>query len=184
MRFNVFRLLQRDNPQAPPFFGEGAGFAHRIFSAGEGQAVVLLFLLFSACTPRPQPIDFGSDQCHHCKMTIADHRYGAELVTNKGKVFKYDAVECMVSSVFKDKMIDTSEIHSYWVIDFTQPGKLVDAKQSLYLQSHDLPSPMGMFLTAVADRKKMGELSAMHKGDVLKWEEIIPRVLNHQIPTQ
>ena len=141
-------------------------------------------LLLTGCTPQPQPIDFGNDQCQYCKMTISDKRYGAEVVTKKGKVFKYDAVECLVSSVFKDNLVDTSEVHSFWVIDFSEPGKLVDAKRGLYLQSHDLPSPMGMFLTAVADHKKMGELSALHKGDVLKWEEIIPRVLNHQVPSQ
>lgn len=144
----------------------------------------LIGLLLSGCAPQPQPIDFGNDQCHYCKMTIADHRYGAEVVTKKGKVTKYDAVECMVSSIFKDKFVDTSEVHSFLVIDFSEPGKLVDAKQSLYLQSSDLPSPMGMFLTAVADRKKMGELSALHKGEVLKWDEIIPRVFNNQVPSQ
>ncbi|HXH17978.1 MAG TPA: nitrous oxide reductase accessory protein NosL [Chitinophagales bacterium] len=143
-----------------------------------------LIMLLSGCSVQPQPIVFGEDQCHHCKMTIADKRYGAEIVTRKGKVFKYDAIECLVSSIYKDESIDTSDIHSLWVIDFSEPGKLTDATQCLYLQSYDLPSPMGMFLTAVADRKKMGELSALHKGDVLKWEEVITRVKNHQLPSQ
>lgn len=141
-------------------------------------------LLLSGCTPAPQPIDFGSDQCHHCKMAIADKRYGAELVTKKGKVFKYDAVECLVASVFSDKIIDTSAVHSFWVIDFSEPGKLVDATQCRYLQSRALPSPMGMFLTAVAAPAKMNNLSAQHKGEVLTWNEIIPRVLNHQFPSE
>jgi len=116
-------------------------------------------------------------------MTIADKRYGAEVVTKKGKVFKYDAVECLVSSVYQDKFIDTGSIHSLWVIDFSEPGKLTEATRCMYLQSYDLPSPMGMFLTAVADHKKMGELSALHKGDVLKWDEVISRVKNHHLPS-
>lgn len=167
-----------------PLLWRGRGLPAKVSTKVKCEALFLLVLLFSSCTPRPQPIDFGSDQCHYCKMTIADHRYGAELVTNKGKVFKYDAVECMVSAIYIDKMLDTSEIHSYWVVDFTQPESLTDATQCLYLQSRDLPSPMGMFLTAVANPKKLGELSALHQGEVLTWDKIIPRVLNHQIPTQ
>ena len=38
-------------------------------------------------------------------MTIVDPRYGAELVTTKGKVYKYDAVECLINSVYADEKL-------------------------------------------------------------------------------
>ena len=58
----------------------------------------LLGLIFiSACTVEPQPIQYGRDNCAFCKMTIVDGRYGSELVSSKGKVFKFDAVECLIN---------------------------------------------------------------------------------------
>ena len=29
-------------------------------------------------------------------MTIVDNKHSAELVTTKGKVYKFDAIECMI----------------------------------------------------------------------------------------
>ena len=59
-------------------------------------SLVLIISLLSACTPAPKPIEYGSDMCHYCKMTIMDKQHAAELVTDKGKVFPFDAIECMI----------------------------------------------------------------------------------------
>ena len=40
-------------------------------------------------------------------MTIVDKVHAAEIVTQKGKVYKFDATECMIN--FMDEF-DTSEI--------------------------------------------------------------------------
>ena len=56
-----------------------------------------MFLLY--CSPTVEPITFGDDQCTFCKMSIVDKRYGAEVLTTKGKVFKYDALECMINAL-------------------------------------------------------------------------------------
>ncbi|MGB5288980.1 MAG: hypothetical protein WBN42_10875, partial [Ignavibacteriaceae bacterium] len=52
----------------------------------------LLFLLAS-CGSKPEPINYGKDECEFCRMQISDNRYGAELVTDKGKVYKFDSIE-------------------------------------------------------------------------------------------
>ncbi len=54
-------------------------------------AAVSMFLAFSTmgCNTEPQPIKIGEDACSFCKMSIADNRYGAEIITKKGKVFKF-----------------------------------------------------------------------------------------------
>src|SRR5690606_30570495 len=68
--------------------------ANTVYTSG---VAACLLLLFTACKPEAQAIDYGFDSCTHCKMTIADNRYGAELVTQKGKVYKFDAVECLTA---------------------------------------------------------------------------------------
>ena len=117
-------------------------------------------------------------------MTIADKRYGAELVTKKGKVTKYDAVECLINSIYNDEIVDAGEIHSLWVIDFSDPGVLADATKCNYLQSSELPSPMGMFITPVLNKEKLSELTGQYIGEVYTWNEIIQRVINQQRPEQ
>ena len=50
----------------------------------------LLTLSLSSCSTAPQPIRIGQDNCDFCKMTISDNRFGAEIITKKGKVYIFD----------------------------------------------------------------------------------------------
>ena len=54
--------------------------------------LVFSVFMFSGCSLEPKPIEYGEDQCDACKMRISDSRFGAELVTTKGKIYKYDAM--------------------------------------------------------------------------------------------
>lgn len=123
--------------------------------------------------PEPEPIDFGNEACHHCKMTIVDPRYGAELVTKKGKVYKYDAVECLINSVYMDKIAEPENIHSLWVINFSSPGNLQKAEGCFFLHSRQLSSPMGMFLTAFGTKSSAEKARADYGGEIWNWEETI-----------
>ena len=49
--------------------------------------MAVLMLLFFSCNVSPKPIEYGSDGCHYCKMTIVDKVHAAEMVTKKGKVY-------------------------------------------------------------------------------------------------
>jgi copper chaperone NosL len=62
-------------------------------------AFIAFFILLGCQPTGPDPIAFGKDQCHYCRMTIAEPNYGAELITEKGRVYKYDAAECMVNQL-------------------------------------------------------------------------------------
>lgn len=114
-------------------------------SFGTSLLLGLSLLLCVACSLDPQPITYGEDQCHACKMMIADARFGSELVTTKGKVYKYDAIECLVP-VYLEKGENTF-VHVL-VSDYRNPGNLLDAKQANYLISEMVPSPMGRYLSA------------------------------------
>ena len=52
--------------------------------------ISMALLLLNGCSKGPKPIDYGNDGCHFCKMTIVDKIHGSELITEKGKVFKFD----------------------------------------------------------------------------------------------
>lgn len=126
-------------------------------------------LALSGCTPKVRPIAYGSDTCHYCRMTIVDQQHAAQVVTEKGKAFKFDAVECMLH------YLDSPEARPmalFRVADFRNPGELVDATAASYLVSENLPSPMGAFLSAFADRGEASAAQAEFNGDLYDWEGI------------
>ncbi|HFB39308.1 MAG TPA: nitrous oxide reductase, partial [Oceanithermus sp.] len=113
--------------------------------------LLVLVALLAACRPKgPVPIEYGQDICAFCKMIIADPRYGAELITKKGKVYKFDSVECMVAFMMYD--LKPEDVAAAYVTDFAHPGKLIPAEEAYYLQSTGLRSPMSLGITAFATK--------------------------------
>lgn len=132
-------------------------------------------LIFSSCSKGPKPIDFGHENCHYCKMLIADPKFGAEAVSKTGKVFKYDAVECLImdlksGGIEKDKMAD------YYVITFDKPGTLIPASEATFLISQKLPSPMGAYLSAFSSRESAEAKSREKGGELYSWEEVRKKI--------
>ena len=132
--------------------------------------LVSVSLLLLSCNVEPQPINYGSDACHYCEMTIVDKQHASQLVTSKGKAYKYDAIECMVHSL-QDEFKDTEMAH-YVVADFQQPGALIDAKKASYLVSENLQSPMGANLSAFLNEEAGMKAQQKFTGDTYTWEEI------------
>lgn len=138
-------------------------------------SIYALLLLLLGCNASPQAIDYGSDGCHFCKMTIVDKVHGAEIVTKKGKVYKFDASECMVN--FLDEF-DTSEIALYLTNIYTEPETLIDATQATFLISKNIPSPMGAFLTAFKLKADAEKTQAEKGGTLYSWEELLAHLKN------
>ena len=131
---------------------------------------VILLLAFSACQPEPKPISYGNDDCTFCKMTIADSRYGAEFVTDKGKVYKFDAIECMADYVNKNAELPSSFL---LVNTYDNPKALVSTAECTFLISDNLPSPMGAYLTAFYDKVKADSMQKVKSGSLYSWNEIL-----------
>lgn len=132
--------------------------------------VVFLFLLLTtSCSVGPKPIAYGSDGCHFCSMTIVDRQHAAEIVTDKGKVFKFDSSECMLNHL---KDINKKQVALYLVNDYDQPGELIDAAEAIYLISGRIPSPMGEFLTAFKTEQAAVDALQTYEGDLLTWEQL------------
>lgn len=131
-----------------------------------------MFLLVTSCTPSPKAIDYGSDLCHYCKMTIVDQQHAAELVTNKGKVLVFDAIECMVPHLIENEGVTYSFI---LVNNYNDPSALIDAESAYYVISEEIPSPMGAFLSAFATKEAASEILKLKKGELYDWSGIYAR---------
>jgi len=133
---------------------------------------VFALLIISACSNDPEPINFGEDNCAHCKMMITDEKYGAELVTDKGKIFKYDSIECLLEQLNKN-IFREDQIGSMWVIDFSNPRTLIDAKTAYYTQNDEFRSPMGLNVQAFGNFTDFEKFFNENGGDKLTWDELL-----------
>jgi copper chaperone NosL len=132
--------------------------------------IILGMTLFAAaCSVKQKPIEYGEVACHYCSMTIVDKQHAAQLVTSKGKVYNYDAIECMLNHM-KDENSPSGEL--LLVNDYKNPGKLVDATKATYLISEGIPSPMGEYLTGFYSSKDAEESHRVHGGELYDWLEL------------
>jgi len=136
--------------------------------------LILLMILsaFFACSPKPEPLRFGRDGCTYCKMKMMDNRFGAEIVTRKGKVYKYDSIECMAADLINEK-VPPDAIHSVFVIDFGNPGKLINKDTAVFIVARNLSSPMGLNISAYSDKKTAENMAEMYSGEEYSWKEIL-----------
>ncbi len=140
-------------------------------SVGAVAAVMVsLVTLASGCSRGPQPIEYGADACGFCRMTISDARYGAEVVTEKGRVYKYDSVECLASALLAESDFSGADVEGVYVTDFLNPNTLIDAAAAVYLQSNKLPSPMGLNLTAFVSKDAAANLLKERGGSIMDWK--------------
>lgn len=131
--------------------------------------VFIISNMLLSCQPKVREIAYGEDTCHYCSMTIVDKQHAAQLVTKKGKAFKFDASECMLNHL-KSKDITTMAL--FKANDFNEPGVLLDATKASFLISDKLPSPMGAFLTAFKTTDAVEFAKEEFGGKVYNWIEI------------
>jgi copper chaperone NosL len=139
--------------------------------------LVLTFSSLASCRHNTVPIDYENDSCAYCRMMITDKRFGAELITKKGKIYKFDSIECLTAHVAQ-KTEDASAIESLWTIDFTRPGEWVHCEDAAYLHSRNLPSPMGAFLSSFQNKGELNAIKLKYEGENLDWSQVQVLVKN------
>ncbi len=135
----------------------------------------ILIILIGGCSPKPEPINYGQDVCELCRMNITDNKFAAELITTKGKVYKFDSLECLLH--YKHELIEANEIHSEWVNDFVNPGALIDLRKAFLLHSDYFKSPMGLNVLSFASKEKMNEIKERYGGKELSYDDVMKLVM-------
>jgi len=103
-------------------------------------------------------------------MAIVEIPFGCELVSSKGKVMKFDAIECLVGHYNGNGKDTTSSVY---VTNYANPGTLIDGKNSTYLYCPDIPSPMGAFLSAHSNSGSAEKTQGNSEGRTLTWEQLL-----------
>ena len=139
-------------------------------------ALVTSFILFflASCSSRPEPLKIGTDICHLCKMGIADPKFGSEIITKKGKVYKFDDMGCMIR-LMKAGGVDEKSIMRTIVLNYENPNEFIDAEKAVLLSSELTKSPMGFNLAAFSNPDAAAKLAGT-TGKIISWKELYNQV--------
>jgi copper chaperone NosL len=137
------------------------------------RAMSVAVLALAACGPhRPAPIVYDADVCDYCRMQISDPRFGAELVTKKGRTVKFDSIECLLS--YYKQANAAGDVESVWVADMRHPGVLVDATQARFVDLGAGKTPMGerRGWAAIADERDAAVLGITDPAAIKTWADL------------
>lgn len=132
--------------------------------------VLGLLLLTTACSQEPAEVHYGSDECAHCKMMITDNQFASQIVTAKGKAYKFDAIECM--AVYQREHSDELEGAMFYVNNYNEGGTWLNAKEAQFVKSEVVNSPMGESLLAFPSQEEAREHINEKPGRLLSWAEV------------
>lgn len=88
----------------------------------------------------PKDIALGKDQCDNCRMTISELGYATELITEKGRAYKFDDIMCM--NMYENSNPDKAKNAKLFVIDYPT-GKFLEKAKATLIKGGSIKSPMG-----------------------------------------
>ena len=124
--------------------------------------IVLFFSISSliACKKEPVTLKAGADHCDQCHMQITDVHFGAEIITSKGRVYKFDSVQCLKDFLLKNKD-SNSQVYT---VDYFDPDKFIKADEAYFLSDSTIPGPMGPGIVASKNKSQLEKLSRKSLG--------------------
>jgi copper chaperone NosL len=134
-------------------------------------AAAVLALTAACGAHGPASIAYGDDACDYCRMQIVDRRFGAELVTVKGRTLKFDSIECLVA--YYKQAAAAHDVASVWVTDIRHPGTLIDATRARFVDLGAGRAPMGRAWAALVDARDAAPIGVSDPGAIKRWEDLL-----------
>ena len=138
---------------------------------GPGLLLFMSSLVLISCHSGPSPLILGKDHCEYCKMTISDIRFGAEIITKKGKTIKFDDPQCALFflKTVPDRSAAVSEIY---FTDFSDHHALVPSAKAMFLKSQSLKAPMGGEFICFGNMDSLKSVMKVYPGSIVSWDQI------------
>lgn len=133
--------------------------------------LILIFFLsgMASCNSGPEEIIIGTDHCSACKMRVTDPNFGAELITSKGKVYKFDDAVCLKNYLEQKKK---STVKNLYLTLYTGSHQLIETNKAVIVQDESIRGPMGgnIAIFAHADSIPIGLKTT---GKIINWNEFM-----------
>jgi copper chaperone NosL len=133
---------------------------------------IAFVVMIAGCSFQPEPIKIGTDNCSFCKMTISDPRFGAEIITAKGRTYKFDDTHCILSFL-QSQMLLQREIKEIYLTDFVNEHSLIKVNEAFLFKSDVLKSPMNGNVAVFNSKESMQKIIGQFNGTVVKWNDLL-----------
>jgi copper chaperone NosL len=134
--------------------------------------LLLSLTIFSCANDKAVPIKLNVDNCDFCGMSIADGKFAAEVITDKGRDYKFDDILCMINYT---KENSNTKIGGYYVNDFAQDNILIPAQTAFFLSGGTIQSPMRGGIIAVSNEVDAKEFGTKLSAVPITWEAILSK---------
>jgi len=104
-------------------------------------------------------------------MPISDNRLGGEIVTQKGKVYKFDDAHC-IKSFMQTPGFKNEKGYNVYFVDFSGNHVLIPAATAFYLKSSALKSPMNGNIAAFSNADSLQLVMNTYPGALLTWPQV------------
>jgi copper chaperone NosL len=143
-----------------------------VLSAKTVVASSALMLLMTSCSSGPEPFAYGKEQCEDCRMTIMEPHFGAEVITKKGRIYKFDDVHC-VANFLKKGSLKSEDISQTFFVDYNNEKNFINSETAWFAVSPQLESPMNSHAAAFGTKEAAEKKSKEVGGSVKKWNELM-----------
>ena len=143
----------------------------KVSSEMAGIIAVLFIIFISSCNTQPQAIEVGKVNCDFCKMTIMDTRFASELITTKGKIYKFDDASCLLSYL-RSGAIEKKELKEIYFVNYNNPKQFIPASAAFLLKNEVLHSPMNGNVAAFGNVDERAKLHTQINGDTITWNDL------------
>lgn len=135
--------------------------------------MVLAGLCVSCQPSGPEAIRLNADHCTFCQMTISDGRFGVELLTQKGRAYKFDDWHCLQGYLKANDHTQTKEV---FIHEYTADNQLISAATAFYVTDDEIKSPMGGHMAAFQHQNEAQKLAHAVHATVQTWNQIMPEL--------
>jgi copper chaperone NosL len=131
--------------------------------------IVAALVLTSCGSSEPKPIRQNVDGCDYCKMKISNTRFAAEVITEKGRYYKFDDIACMIRYVKTNTNVGYKGI---FVSNYADEKQLIPAEKSFYIKGGTLSSPMRGNIAGFATEKDAATYREKFNAEPTGWPEL------------
>lgn len=140
------------------------------FNVTNAAAFVGMMVVLSSCGANgPVAINYNKDACDFCKMSISESHFASELITKKGRAYKFDDMSCMLEYI---NNIKKSDIQTYYVGSYQKDNLLIDASKAWYVKHEELRSPMGGNIAAFETKEEASDYAGKNGATVIDWNAL------------
>ncbi|NHN24137.1 hypothetical protein FIA58_000475 [Flavobacterium jejuense] len=130
------------------------------------------FLMLLSCKEKEvEPIKLNVDQCAFCKMNIADGKFGSEIITTKGRIYKFDDISCLTGYVDENK----TQVKSYFINQYNAENILIPAETAFYLKGGTISSPMRGNIAAFSSQEEATAFMDKLEATEINWKNVIKK---------